>query len=342
MHVSITNWIKNPVEPVTQYTLNGTVVAGITPQLRPGFLEPDPAKLKANNNHSFIGCQPSGAGFFITSKQAAYLHTAGEGSVVKRLIGTEDITDQVDAQPHRWIIDFGTMPLEHAMRTPKALALVRFEVKDARETAEKVRRKGGDSRKSAELWWQFAWPRPGMRKAIAGKDRYIVCTLHGKRFFTAWAEVGWCPNNSAGAFPFDDDYYMGVLASSVHRAWAWGWSSTLETRLRYTPTTTFATFPWPDSSTEQRAAIAKAAMELMMLRSQISKDEKIGLTALYNRFDDGAYQQLRKLHIVLDQAVTAAYGWPKTVAANDVALVRRLRELNRAITEGRVAYNPFA
>jgi len=176
---------------------------------------------------------------------------------------------------------------------------------------EKVRRKGGDSRKSAELWWQFAWPRPGMREAIAGKLRYIVCTLHGKRLFTAWAEVGWCPSNSAGVFPFDDDYSMGVLASSVHRAWAWGWSSTLETRLRYTPTTTFATFPWPDSSTEQRAAIAKAAMELMMVRSQISKDEKIGLTALYNRFDDGAYQQLRKLHIGLDLAVTAHTAGPR-------------------------------
>jgi hypothetical protein len=40
----------------------------------------------------------------------------------------------------------------------------------------------------------------------------------------------------------------------------------LETRPRYTPTTCFETFPFPDATAEQQAAIAAAAKEINELR----------------------------------------------------------------------------
>jgi hypothetical protein len=57
--------------------------------------------------------------------------------------------------------------------------------------------------------------------------------------------------------------------------------------------------------------------------------------------DEGAYQDLRKLHRQLDGAVAAAYGWPKSAAHDPTESNRRLLELNRGIAAGEIDYNPF-
>ena len=49
-------------------------------------------------------------------------------------------------------------------------------------------------------------------------------------------------------------------------------------------------------------------------RSTICLERQIGLTQLYNEVDDGAYRDLRDLHVALDEAVAAAYGWPASAA----------------------------
>ena len=58
--------------------------------------------------------------------------------------------------------------------------------------------------------------------------------------------------------------------------------------------------------------------------------------------DDGAWQDLRELHRELDEAVAAAYGWPRSIAQDAEETNRRLLELNRAIAAGEVEYSPFA
>jgi len=123
---------------------------------------------------------------------------------------------------------------------------------------------------------------------------------------------------------------------------AWAQSSTLETRLRYTPTTVFETFPWPDPATDdQRQAVASAASALDARRSELCLEHQLGLTALYNLMDDGGFTDLAALHKKLDVAVATAYGWPASVAQNPAELVTRLTALNREIVEGGRPYNPF-
>ena len=68
---------------------------------------------------------------------------------------------------------------------------------------------------------------------------------------------------------------------------------------------------------------------------------KIGLTKLYNEVDEGAYADLQQLHRDLDEAVAAAYGWPKAVAHDSAESNRRLLDLNRRIFAGEVDYDPF-
>ena len=143
-------------------------------------------------------------------------------------------------------------------------------------------------------------------------------------------------------FAFDDDYSMGILLSRAHDAWAWAQSSTLKGDLRYTPTTVFATFPWPDPVTpEQREAVASASAALYARRSELCREHNMGLTALYNLMDEGGFTDLAALHKKLDVTVAAAYGWPASVAQDSAERVRRLTALNREIVEGGRAYSPF-
>lgn len=217
------------------------------------------------------------------------------------------------------------------MKRPKALAVLRKEVKPEREGRPEL----------LSSWWQFWRPRPAMRNAVSGLGRYISSTLHGKRLLFVWADLSWCPSNSTGVIALDDDYAMGVLCSRAHGAWAWSRSSSLETRLRYTPSTAFETFPWPTPMKDRRAAVAAASRALLRRREEISRDNQIGLTELYNQVDDGAYTDLSKLHRTLDEAVVACYGWPKKIAQDDAQLVPELGALNVAVADDPTGYSPF-
>lgn len=135
---------------------------------------------------------------------------------------------------------------------------------------------------------------------------------------------------------------MGILQSSAHIAWAWEQSSTIKGDLRYTPTSVFETFPWPDPVTDaQRDTVASACRALLARRAEICAAEQIGLTTLYNAVDEGAYTDLKALHRKLDAAVAACYGWPKTAAKDSAKLVTLLLALNQEITAGGRSYVPF-
>ena len=180
-----------------------------------------------------------------------------------------------------------------------------------------------------------------MRAAERGLDRFVTGTATGKRLILAWAKADVCPSNLVNAFAFDDDYAMGVLLSRAHGRWAWTQSSTLKGDLRYTPTTVFATFPWPSSDGPQRVRIGDIANELIVLRDKLSIEREIGLTKLYNECDEGAYKELRELHDQLDRAVSDAYGWPPSVLSDPVEITSRLLVLNAAIAAGEQDYTPL-
>ena len=158
----------------------------------------------------------------------------------------------------------------------------------------------------------------------------------------AWCQPWTLPSDLTNVFAFDGDYAMGILSSSTHGAWAKSRSSTLEDRLRYTPSTVFASFPWPyPLSADQREEIGTISASMIKRRQEICAASAIGLTTLYNQVEDGAYVDLKALHRKLDEAVAEAYGWPKVAAHDGDSIVQRLVDLNRAVAAGTRAYDPF-
>ena len=101
-----------------------------------------------------------------------------------------------------------------------------------------------------------------------------------------------------------------LMQSNIHEAWARGYSSTLRTDMQYTPSDCFETFPFPDNL----VGLDAIGQRYHDHRRQIMLSRKEGLTKTYNRFHDpdetsADIQKLRQLHVEMDQAVAAAYGW---------------------------------
>ena len=256
----------------------------------------------------------------------------------------------------KWIIDFGW----HMSGGDAALYEAPFQ--HAQEHVYPMRQR--NRRESYRLnWWRHMEPRQGMWKALDGLPRYIATPLVAKHRVFDWLDTRICPSNTVIIIARDDDTTFGILHSRFHEAWSLRKGTSLEDRPRYTPTTIFETFPFPDGlspdipasdyTTDPRAqAIASAARRLVKLRDRwlnppewvewteepvvgypprpVPRDKKAAtalkkrtLTSLYN----ARPQWLVDAQAQLDAAVAAAYGWPGDIA--DDAALRELLARNR-------------
>ena len=182
--------------------------------------------------------------------------------------------DQTGRPSGKWIIDFGTSIEEaDAALYEQPYAHVAKHVKPVREKNR--------ARNVRVFWWRHEAPRPGMWQALDGLSRYIVTPRVAKHRLFVWCDVPVCPDSAVIAIARDDDTAFGILHSRFHELW----SLRLGTWLgvgndpRYTPTTTFATFPFPEGLTPdvpaadyaddpRAAAIAEAARRLVELRDR--------------------------------------------------------------------------
>lgn len=140
---------------------------------------------------------------------------------------------------------------------------------------------------------------------------------------------------------------MGVIHSCVHETWARAQGTQVreaESGFRYTPNSTFETFPFPwppcfepgEGDDRRVKAIADAARELIRLRDawlappDIASEElkRRTLTSLYN--DPPAW--LENAHQNLDRAVLAAYGLK--YPSGRVEILSHLLALNRERASG--------
>ena len=333
-------------------TLDGLPTGHINPDLTATVDITSAAVLRENAKIAFRGNQKGGvfdideslAMSFINAKNSeeGYLNR----DVVKPWWNGLDITRR---PRNRWIIDFGiNLPLAEAMKYELPLEHVRQYVKPARDK---------NNRKAyRERWWIHNEVRPSMRRALEGLERFIATTHVSKHRSIAWMDKTILPDHQLIVFARDDDYFFGVLHSKLHETWSLRMGTSLEDRPRYTPTTTFETFPFPWSpGTEDRShpahiRISAAAAQLHEERdawlnpadasAKELKDHT--LTNLYNAL--GVWRgldtiktkaaaanfapRLDQLHRELDEAVCDAYGWEVAVLDDEEEILRRLLALN--------------
>ena len=319
----------------TERMLNGRPVAAINANLTTGFDLTLAQRLQENLGIAFMG-DTKGGPFDIPADVAYPMLSAHNPDgrtnrdVLLPWVNGRDLTERSRGM---WIIDFGT----HMTREEAALYQAPYEFVERVVRPDRVQNK---RQVYAERWWLHVEPRSGMREALAGLDRYIVTPRVSKHRLFVWVSAPTLPDSATIVFAHDDDYAFGVLHSRVHELWARGQGTQVrevESGFRYTPTTTFETFPFPRPGAEQREAIAAAATRLDELRSgwldppgANDAERKVRtLTNLYN--ERPAW--LRDIHARLDAAVLAAYDWPADIEDDD--LLGRLLALNleRATSE---------
>ncbi len=109
-----------------------------------------------------------------------------------------------------------------------------------------------------------------------------------------------------------------LLQSEIHWQWVLMYGNKLETRPQYTPSDCFETFPFP----RNLAGLENIGERYYAHRQSIMQTQRQGLTATYNRFHNAhdrapEIQQLRDLHVEMDRAVAAAYGWQDLALDHD-------------------------
>jgi hypothetical protein len=264
-------------------------------------------RLAENSGIAFIGCYTLGMGFVIESDEAVtwIVHDPRNSEVLFPYLNGDDVNSRPDSSPSRWVIDFYDRSLAAASTWSLPMRRLTEQVRDERM---KVNRKVLRDR-----WWQHAEKRPAMRRAVAGLKEVLVITRHSKSVMPVRVPNNLVPSEALVVFATDSYAQQAWLSSSLHQMWAIKYGSTLGTGVRYTPSDVFETFPRP-AVTDRLDAVGR---ELDAQRRAIMSRRGLGLTRLYNLINDPAIAdsadadvaRLRRIHIELDEAVMAAYGW---------------------------------
>lgn len=275
-----------------------------------GRVEGKPERLAENARLAFIGCYVLGKGFVLESEEAQgwIEEEPRNAEVLFPYLNGEDLNSRPDCSASRWVIDFNDRGQGEARQYELPWQHVLNEVR-----SERISKISLSKSTPIDGWWKFHRNRPAMRKAIADLDEVLVIALVSKTVMPARVPTGQVFSHALGVFATDSYAQQAVLSSSLHQDWAITYGSTLETRVRYTPSDVFETFPRPEPTPE----LETIGRTLDTERREIMLRRNLGLTKLYNLVNDPGLEtgtdpdvdRMRAIHVDLDAAVAAAYGW---------------------------------
>jgi hypothetical protein len=311
--------------------LDGEKANHINSYLKADSQKKSPPNRLASNHFSYIGSQLTGEGFMLTPEEAQRLinFNSKNKDVLFPILRGEDHTNDPQQKPSKWVINFFDWPFDRKNLNSQYTGKVASDFPDVlRIIEEKVKSERLSKPKPVcdYPWWHFWCLRPQLYKEISKLERVIFHPFTSKYtcFGFSKTDVVFCAPHVVIADQRSST--IGLLQSSFHDAWVWENCSTHESRIRYAPTDCFETFPFPRFI----EGIEAVAERYLLHRQNVMLDKKQGLTKTYNRFHDTSEHsddivQLRTLHVEMDQAVAAAYGW------NDLDLGHCFHETKQGI-----------
>lgn len=323
--VSVIHVLKHSLP--TEYILDSVLVENITAYLVTSGTDESPAALREHDEQFFQGVIPLGIGFTFDDDDRSGKATSLEEMkrLIERdprnaervfpLIGGEEVLDSPTHEVSRYVIDFGEMSLEQASAWPDLVAILKTNV-----VPDRVNQKRAPLR---EQWWKFAETRPALRAAIRGRERVLMHPFTSTFLAFVFLPTSVLVAGPHQVFALSTDSAFTLLQSRIHEVWARFFASSLEDRLRYTPSDCFETFPFP-AEWETDAALEAAGQAYYEFRAALMVANNEGLTRTYNRFHDPeetdpGILRLRELHAAMDHTVLTAYGWSDLVETGRTA-----------------------
>lgn len=316
--------------------LNQESVSEITASLtRASRVSGNPFRLAVNLGKSYQGSILLGMGFTLSPDEAHEILSkdAKYHDVIFPYINGSDLNTRPDQSPSRFVINFndwplmrsnvgtwknaqdferkawlrnGIVPLDYAAPVaadyPLCLEIVEEKVKPGRDI---VKRNIYRNR-----WWNYAERQSSLYAALKNVPRVFAAAQTSKFTKVSVLSPELVFSNAVILLLFSDFGTFAVLNSAFHTEWVAEYASSLETRLRYVPTDCLENFPLPECLVQLE--VLGREFEDYLSSLMLALDE--GLTKTYNRFHSSSDEsegivRLRALHVEIDQAVAAAYGW---------------------------------
>ncbi len=146
-----------------------------------------------------------------------------------------------------WLVDYGNQFSQaDAALYEKPFQYVLKHVKSERERQRDQKRK--------LYWWRLGRSGAEIRTALAPLFRYIATPMVAKYRLFVWLDRCIFSDQQLIVIARADDTTFGILHSRFHELWSLRMGTSLEDRPRYTPTTTFETFPFPEGLTPTETA----------------------------------------------------------------------------------------
>ncbi len=330
---------------------NGKVVDHISPYLT-SQEEWSPHVLNENANQSFIGSYILGMGFTLSEEEALALidKNAFYKETLFPYLNGEDLNSSYTQTPSRWVINFWDWPLnregegswnkmtlseqEKALSScsvpydypgkvitdfPDLLQIVIDKVKP-----ERLKK---NNKQNQANWWHFERARPALYHAIGRGSSFAKhpkgydekeAVQPNKVLVSSMVTKYFVPFEVNSNYVFSHTLIILLprvphifLSSSLFHDWVWKQGSRMKNDLRFTPSDCYETFPFPRGETP---GLEELGDRFDALRREIMTSEKIGLTALYNRFHDERETDerilaMRDMQREIDAIAVKAYGW---------------------------------
>ena len=206
------------------------------------------ARLAENSGASFIGTQKNGP--FDVSGDCArdWLRQpnpngASSANVLRPWVNGMDVTRRTS---DTWIVDFDKRSQDDAALFEAPFAHVDQHVKPTRVGLRRDWHRNN--------WWLHGDPRPALKRATASIARQVITPRGSKHRVFGWFAAIVLPDSAVATVARADDTTFGILHSRFHELWSLRLGTSLEDRPRYTPTTCFETFPFPEHLTPAATA----------------------------------------------------------------------------------------
>jgi hypothetical protein len=301
LHVSSVHCCSNQL--LIGANLDGAAVPAIDATLSAVTVVARPYTLRDSSRVAFKGTGLGGEWFVVTRHEVTtFSRTLVRDGVLKPYITGQELVSIPGNEPDKFCVDFPDLDArELEGRYPDL-----WQFLEHRAAAFL----GADAAEAK--WWKHRRSAGQLYRRIAALNaaRVVVKAQTGKAWAFVPVPATWLFDQSVIVFVSRNLGMFSVLQSTLHEAWVDRYSSTHETRLRYSPSDVFENFPQPWSCVALEAVETKYQNH----RLQVMQSRQEGLTKIYNRFHTPSERsadivQLRALHVEMDEVVAAAYGW---------------------------------
>lgn len=240
----------------------------------------------------YFGSMPNDNGhLLLTEEERESLLAAAPDSIsfIKPLLGAEELLQG----GVRFCIWIDENRLKEALAIPqirqRIMAVEKYRLESKRDTTNKL----------AQWPWRFGEVRH------QNSSSFILPGVSSER--REYIPIDYLPNetvvtNSAFVI-FSSEYWLfGILSSHLHNLWVRSVGGSLESRLRYSASLCYNTFPFPNLREHQKETLSGLAQEILLVRAEHTEMTLGEMYSPENFPDD-----LREAHHALDLAVERCY-----------------------------------